>query len=193
MRYAQHRSSMRKNGGGSSTKVWMAIFGVLITAVVVLVVMLIGKGDSDPVEAVGASTIDETPSEVMEAVVAEDDQPVRFEEINIYHNDTELVAGFARRGTEQGAFVHVAVAEIPAIDPAIHYYEGWLVKPGITEYFSTGALFPREDGKFGLIFEIPMEDAPEGVFDYSRVVITRELFDDDPSPSPAHIAEGEFN
>lgn len=194
MRYAQHRSSMRGSRSGSSNRVWIVVFGILIVIIIILIIVLAGRGkeDEDVVE-------DEVPQETMEPTENSDPvsdegsaQSISFEEVDIYHDGTRLPAGFARRGTEDGTFVHVMVADIPAIDPAIHYYEGWLVKPGITEYFSTGSLFAREDGKFGLIYEVSLDDAPEDIFDYSRVVVTRELFDGDSSPSPAHIAEGEF-
>lgn len=167
---------------------WFGLFFVMAVVIVILLVILIKPGsDSEEVKDLSS----ETSIEIDEAVEVVP-EPIAFEEIDIFHNDTRLVAGFARRGTESGSFTHVMVVDVPAIDPAIHYYEGWLVEPGVTEFFSTGALFAREDGKFGLIYEVSLEDAPNDIFDYTRVVVTRELFDSDDGPSPAHIAEGEF-
>lgn len=172
------------------------VFGILTVVIVILVFMLVGRGGEggqagkqnteDGIQETGHGTQGtEQGEQHTEASVA-------FDEIDMYYDGTRLPAGFARRGTEDAKFVHAMVLDLPAIDPAIHYYEGWLVKPGITEYFSTGSLFAREDGKFGLIYEVPLEEAPEDILDYARVVVTRELFDGDLSPSPAHIAEGEF-
>lgn len=101
-------------------------------------------------------------------------------------------SGIARRGVSDDLFTHVVVADLPAIDPEVYFYEGWLVVPGVTDYFSTGAMFIREDGQWGLLWESKIDDAPNDLLDYAKVVITRELRDDDSAPSPDHVIEGVF-
>ncbi|MCH8049264.1 hypothetical protein IH979_00960, partial [Patescibacteria group bacterium] len=63
---------------------------------------------------------------------------------------------------------------------------------GVTEFFSTGEMFPRQDGKWGLVWETSLEEAHEDLLDFKKVIITREPRDGDSAPSSDHVLEGEF-
>ncbi|HCC23081.1 TPA: hypothetical protein DF272_02785 [Candidatus Falkowbacteria bacterium] len=67
-----------------------------------------------------------------------------------------------------------------------YFYEGWLVNPKSAEFFSTGKMRDLGAGEFYL--EYQTTNYKDG---YTKVVITLEPNDSDPSPA-AHILEGEF-
>lgn len=106
-------------------------------------------------------------------------------------NDYEA-SGIARRGMNDKLFSYVVIADLPTYDIDSEYYEGWLVKPGIVDFFSTGEMFVREDDKFGLLWELDRYSAPSDILEYSKVVITLESRNGDESPSAVHVLEGEF-
>lgn len=96
-----------------------------------------------------------------------------------------------RESTEQNFNITV-VATLPFIDDATQAYEVWLVKPGVTDFFSVGNMFRREDGGWGLVWETDPLAFEKDVSEYTRVVITRELRDGLDSPSTAHVMQGTF-
>lgn len=210
MKYARHRSGMKSKKESSKRRIGFMpiIIGVLLVIILVLgfqlnkVINTLGDGDEDVLMQEGEDGTDEAGQVVTQPVTDEDieeasttspSEDARFEEIEVYYEGTKLVAGLARRQVKHDEFTHVIVVDLPAINPEVHYYEAWLVQPGITDYFSTGSLFAREDGKFALVYKVPMSQAPSDIFTYSNLVITRELYDGNEWPSPAHMAEGFFS
>lgn len=196
MRYAQHRSSKR-------TSVLPAVFPkksvVLILVAVVIAVALIlllrpnaASKEIETTDAEDPEAITDAPQVQAAERSVPDEDVVTFEETDLFYPDSRSVVGFARRGTEGGIFTHVIVANLPAIDLTTGYYEAWLVKPGVTDFFSTGELFAREDGKFGLIWDRATEDVSKDILNFNHIVITREVRDGNPAPSATHVAEGEF-
>jgi hypothetical protein len=107
----------------------------------------------------------------------------------------EAGAGWAnvQRETVDSEFVITAVADLPFIDDATQAYEIWLVKPGVTDFFSVGEMFRREDGKWGLIWKVDPQAFAKDVSEFTRVIITREQRDGVPSPSTAHVMQGDFS
>ena len=134
---------------------------------------------------------EEVIEEVEEDLVVDDGNWTQ--EVNLVDTEEMGGSGVARRGISGNLFTHAVVAELPAINEETQFYEGWLVVPGVTEFFSTGAMFPREDGKWGLVWEIDLSEARDDLLEYREVVITREPLDDDPAPSIEHAIEGTFD
>lgn len=137
---------------------------------------------------------DDETIETSEITVTEVEESVEPEEILFQQMDlaSDVASATAKRGITGDLFTHVIVATLPAIDPSTEYFEGWLVKPDTLEFFSTGEFFYREDGKWGLVWEKKVIEAPEDLVDYRKVVITKEERGGESAPSPIHLLEGEF-
>ncbi len=186
MRYAQHRSSISKSSQRPQRKKsrkWVWVFGVLIV-LTLLIVWFASRGDK----------AEDTP-ELLEVEEVEEELDLStgfFQEIELKDVDGSGSSGTSRRGVSGLLYSHVVVATLPAIDIEAYFYEGWLVEPGVTDFFSTGEMFPREDGKWGLLWEIQTDEAVDNLIDFTKVVVTLELRDDDPAPSLDHVIEGEF-
>jgi len=171
---------------------------VLGLIVIVSVIMWMRRNRPYSVSEVEGTETETVVEEVVPTVAPE---PFAVETVGLpteqidlsYVGDQEgAFGGLARRGTEGDLFTHVVVADLQAIDMATSYYEGWLVKPGVVDYFSTGAMFAREDGKWGLVYETRISSGRPDLFDFTKVVVTREDRDDNPAPSAAHVLEGQF-
>ena len=184
----------------------MILFALLLLAVIVIVgvVLLSGKDEGEGVEVFPPEA--DLPSVESAQVVAEEEEEAVQEDAaaidtqgNMWSQEIFLIdvegaggSGVSRRGLSEDLFTHVIVADLPAIDTETHYYEGWLVIPGVVEFFSTGDILIREDGKWGLAWEATLLDAPDDLLEYREVVITRELRDGNGAPSPNHVIEGQF-
>lgn len=189
MRYTQsrsHLSSPKRSGGGGKWK-WVLI-AVIFAIVLIWFIARPAEDTNDEPEP--------PPVEVEVEKTDGDSNPDSmgsFEESTVFYKDSQLEAGFIRRGFEDDVYIVVSVLDLPAVNPEVHFYELWLVKPGITDYFSLGALEGRADGKWAIIFE---DD--DGLYDfepisgYSEVIVTRELQTGDDLPDPFHIAEASF-
>ncbi len=195
MNYIQSRSQLNRekpSKNGSSRSLWLLIAFLLIALVIIAFsIKLPGQGG----ETVESTEIEENrieESAVHQDVAAVEEPENTFEEIDLHPVGDFEASAVARRGEEDGLFSHVVVADLPAIDSSLQYYEGWLVKPGVVEFFSTGEMFARADGKWGLIWEIKRAEAKNDLLDYRQVIITLENRDEDSSPSADHILEGIF-
>jgi len=180
--------------GSKNRKVpWKVLGGILLGLIVILVFISIFTGGDDEVVEV-AEVVDQNSDLSVQVVTAEesDDDVLEYEEIELIAVDGSGSSGVARRGRSGELFTHVVVASMPAIDTEFYFYEGWFVKPGVVDFFSTGEMFPREDGKWGLVWEINDLNAPDDLDDFSQVVITLEPRDDNPAPAVHHVLEGEF-
>lgn len=191
MKYAQHRSTRSRGSSGSGKKplLWIGLFALIILGVGLVLIFRSGGEDSSVDVAV------ETTNDSNSGVVNTADGGLSSGDLQSIDLDSLVGAqygGTARRGIEGETFTHVVVADLPGIELSTHFYEGWLVKPGVTEFFSTGELFPRADGKWGLVWESVLSEAPTDIEDFTRVVITKEIRDDDPAPSVEHVLEGSF-
>ncbi len=168
----------------------IALIGLLAAVAFFLIILItffidMAAEDIDDVEMV--EVVEESTSQIEEQIPSVN---IAVEEIELHGSEGFTASGIARRGVENGIFTHVVVADLPAINTDAYFYEGWLVRPGVTEFFSTGAMFPREDGKWGLVYDIELDDRDD-VYDFYRVILTREPFDNDPAPD-VHVAEGDF-
>lgn len=101
-------------------------------------------------------------------------------------------SGTAMRTHQYGMFSVTAVAQLPAIDGLTTAYEAWFVKPGITDFFSLGELFYREDSAWGLAWEVTDVLARTDIDEFHRLIITREPRDGNTAPSADQVLEGEF-
>ena len=192
MRYAQHRSNYKapKPEGGEKRSRTKIVTGFVIILVIITLVSVFNKSkesESVPPE----ETVQKM--DKLKILAPIEDNNGEIEEVQLLDISKTGAKGFARRETLDELFTHVIVAELPSIDLASHYYEGWLVKPGISEFFSTGEMFPRADGKFGLVWEKNVSEVTYDLDDYAKIVITLELRDGNNAPSPDHIMEGEFS
>ncbi len=189
MRYVRNRSHFSQKRSSSGKGKWI-LSGLVVAVVIVVAVFVFGGGEEEVV--VEEEVVDEVVEETQDEVVIVDGTNWT-QETTLSDVEGTGGSGTSRRGVSGDLFTHVVVADLPAIDPEVHFYEGWLVVPGVVEFFSTGTMFAREDGKWGLVWEVKLDDAPDYLFDYREVVITREPYDDDPAPSPEHVIEGTFD
>ncbi len=180
-----------------------AVLSIVVSAfAIVVVTALLFKSlrGGDSADAIVADPADETENEVATTVaVAEEPVPEvvvaekPFEEITLGPAPSyDGFSGIARRGREGDLYTHVIVASLPPIDSATSYYEAWLVKPGVTGFLSAGDFFPRQDGKWGLLFEQTVAEAPIDIDEYTNVIVTIEARDENPAPSPTHVLRGSF-
>lgn len=205
MKYARHRSRLssgskrrtrkrKKNGGNFKKTFFMLLIGMGIG--------IFGYSQFDSSEKIsqfatefqedvifGLSEGGDASAKMDEQGDAVVEMP-SVQEIRISgpHGGTSI----ARRGEEGAEFVHVIVAELPNIDTTREFYEGWLVKPGVTDFFSTGELEQRADGKWALVWKEKMKVVEHDIFDFNQVVVTREPRDGNASPSPVHVLKGKF-
>ena len=190
MKYAQHRSTRSRGSSGSNKKplLWLGLFGLIVLGVALVLIFRSGGDDApEPTITTDGNTQATTTTFETDGLSDGDLQSIELDSLV-----GAQYGGTARRGIEADTFTHVVVADLPGIELSTHFYEGWLVKPGVTEFFSTGELFPRADGKWGLVWESVLSEAPSDIEDFTRVVITKEIRDDDPSPSVEHVLEGAF-
>jgi len=192
MKYAQHRSNIKKSRPVRSRKGRRWLWVLLVIALIFIFgALLRGSNKSEPVQEELTEAIDEIVEE--QTVAGEEANTDDLEQITLdFVGEEGSGSAIARRGTAGDLFTHVVVAELPVINSSTHFYEGWLVKPGVTQFFSTGEMFPRADGKWGLVWEESVSRSDVKLEDYSKVVITLEPRDGDPAPAAEHVLEGEF-
>jgi len=96
-------------------------------------------------------------------------------------------SGSASRKVISDTFVHSISSNLA--DPAEDkFYEGWLVKSGTTDFFSTGKLENLDD-RYLLSFSTDFTDQNE----YDQVVVTEETLANDLDGIPeTHVLEGNF-
>jgi hypothetical protein len=82
-------------------------------------------------------------------------------------------------------------AQLPQIDPQTFTYEVWLLCPLPFNFFSVGTLTQNTDGIFSLEWTSPQQEEKD-YFSYTKVIITKEIHDNNLDPSE-HILEGEFH
>ncbi|SRR3989338_364677 len=110
-------------------------------------------------------------------------------EANLLNLKTGIVAGTAvRRLVSDDEFIHTIKSQLPIIDPAVSFYEGWLVRTVPYGFFSTGEMVVSDEGQFVLEWK---GNSPADYSGYDKVVITIEARDGNPDPSE-HILEGVF-
>lgn len=203
MRYVQNRSTLNRSKGGPQknfTWFWILLTVVLTVAVVLGYIFLFQPNEEEEEGEVATTELESelataeilTSPEVA-AVAEEVVEETQIEQVELVYLGEEEGAfgGIAKRGYSGDLFTHVVVADLPALG-ANEFYEGWLVKPGVVQFFSTGEMFARADGRFGLVWEVELSDAPDDLAEHSEVVITLEERDGNPAPSAIHVLEGEF-
>jgi len=196
-KYVKNRSAF-SSGRPTSSKagkkiIWLylLLFFVAVTIIVVMILTGGSKNDDQELPENEGTTVEEMEDAIEELEIAEIEEVSNLESIELMSLVGAEYGGTARRGTENDVFTHVVVATLPQIDHATHFYEGWLVKPGVTEFFSTGEMFPRQDGKYGLVWEVSTFDARSDLDEFTQVVITREVRGGGPEPE-VHVLEGDF-
>lgn len=130
--------------------------------------------------------------EEIEEKIEEEEQVQDFEESFLRGRNGFIAGGIIRRSYDGRLYRVAIVADLPPQQDEYYFYEAWMVRPGLLEYFSIGQFFPREDGKYGLLYEENFPNLVDDILDYSRIIITRESRGRDDGPSPTQIAEGEF-
>ena len=220
MRYAQHRSTVRRSSRSSRRGPFVFLF--LLIAATSFGAWTWRKSSAAP-EAVAsdsdASTSTATPPNlpaggeegdkttstdttvpVVESVVAAVvPGSVSAHEVSIDRaidlTYLETGSGFsasASRAVAEGQYTVKVVALPPAIDDLSMTYEAWLVKPGFTDYFSIGTLARREDGKWQIIWKQDAGRVRPDIDQFTTVIVTREARDGNALPSPQHVFEGTF-
>lgn len=183
-----YRTFSSQRASRTPSRVWS--FVKMGAGLVVIAVLCVGaiwwfrRDVSDAVEEAIAT------SDAALLAVAEDpfaDAEAAFVAIN-----GQTASGVARRSHEYGAFAISVVADLPAIDQGSQAYEAWFVTPGITDFFSLGELYPREDGKWGLLWEQREDLARNDIGAFNRIIVIREPRDGNPAPSPDQVMQAEF-
>lgn len=117
---------------------------------------------------------------------------VRSSQLLLTSVEGETGSATATRSHEYGAYTLSIVATLPAVDTATTAYEAWYVTPGITDFFSLGELYAREDGAWGLVWSQTDALVRYDIADFSRVIIIREPRDGNAAPSADHVVDGTF-
>ncbi len=191
MKYAQHRASLSRE----RHKIPWKIIGGVVLGFVIIIVIIFAVGGNDESVVVGDQENGEVVDGVQVEFISADDETtatLSYEEIELLAVDESGSAGIARRENAGGLFTHVVVANLPPIETQYYFYEGWLVKPGITDFFSTGEMFARDDGKWGIVWEVDEMNMRDDLDEFSQVVITLEPRDGNTAPSARHVLEGKF-
>ncbi len=219
MRYAQHRSSVRRRPAkrGSAKRFFSLAFLLVIGLGGYSVWSINSKTIPTTVEntaPISAQEIEGQLKEVTEKVVAlaipssvdaaEEAVPAvdpvlapvvieTGEVIELtYLESGDGYSTTVKRDLIDGQFVLSALANLPFVDDATATYEIWLVKPGVTDFFSVGNMYRREDGRWGLVWKVDPQAYEKNVRDFTRVIVTREPRDGVTSPSTAHVMQGDF-
>lgn len=100
--------------------------------------------------------------------------------------------GTARRSHVLDVYDVGISAQLPAIDPATTAYEVWFVKPGITDFFSLGELYPLADDGWGLAWSQTDALVRNDIEEFDRLIIIREPRDGNPAPSVDQVLTGVF-
>ncbi len=98
----------------------------------------------------------------------------------------------ATRAHELGVYTLTLLAKLPAIDNATEAYEAWYIKPGLTDFFSLGEFYPREDGAWGLVWSVTDALARIDLEEFDKILVTREARDGNAAPSSNQQLQGEF-
>jgi hypothetical protein len=204
MRYAQHRSTVRRTRRSSRRSPIFVLFFLLLagsfggwfwhTRTTETVA-------SEPVPSVEEPSVQEESDIVpvvesaLAAVTPESAsaQEEKSKVIDLIYLETG--SGFtasASRGIGEGQYTVKVVALPPAIDDLSMTYEAWIVKPGVTDYFSLGTLARREDGKWQVIWKQDIARVRPDMDQFTKVIVTREARDGNTLPSPQHVFEGTF-
>lgn len=150
-----------------------------------------GKGE-EPNEA----TADSTPIvETVVAAVVPGSASAQEENSVIDLVYLETGSGFfasASRGVVENQYTVKVVALPPAIDDLSMTYEAWIMKPGLTDYFSIGTFARREDGKWQVLWKQEASRMRPDMNEFTQVIVTREPRDGNALPSPQHVFEGTF-
>ncbi len=178
MKYAKHRTSLKKKPFSIS------IYLIIFLALVFCVVFYFLKNEKKEVT--------ELPPEIATETVLE--IPIANPQSNQISLRTEdgLYSAQVKREVVENLFTVTVVADLPQLEDRSVYYEAWLVKPGVVEYFSVGELFARADGKWGLLYELREDKTRIVPMEYARIILTKEMRDGNPSPSAEHVLEGQF-
>ncbi len=142
----------------------------------------------------GEAVSDETLAMSDEALGQEDSsQPTaQSSQLLLTPVDGETGSATATRSHEYGAYTLSIVATLPVVDMATTAYEAWYVTPGITDFFSLGELYAREDGAWGLVWSQTDALVRYDIADFNRVIIIREPRDGNAAPSAEHVLQGTF-
>lgn len=192
-----YRGSSRRRSAASSrvgAVLRALVFVALASGVFVLLVWWFRGGEEEGMAGEGGEEV-LAASDEQDGTVVPNGIPVSFEtpvSITLITLPGEAASGTAVRTHRDGVFSITALAQLPAIDGAKTAYEAWFVKPGITDFFSLGELYPREDGAWGLVWETTDALARTDIDEFHRILITREPRNDNPAPSTDQVLEGEF-
>ncbi len=190
-----YRGTTSRRRPSSSGKVGAVVRGVLLVGIAVGIFVLAvcwfrrDAAEATPEEAIAVAIEKITESPVALLAVAEAPAP---EVITLSALGGAAASGTATKTHASGVFAITAVVQLPAIDSAKMAYEVWFVKPGITDFFSLGELYPREDGAWGFTWQITDALARPDILDFHRLLITREERNGNPAPSANQVLHGEF-
>lgn len=121
--------------------------------------------------------------------IALDDAP---KTIQLTALDQSSAAATVTRAHELGVFTITILAQLPALDNATEAYEAWYIKPGLTDFFSLGELYPREDRAWGLVWSVTDALARADLREFDKILITREARDGNVAPSSNQQLQGTF-
>ncbi len=158
------------------------VVGLIILAVLAGIIFWIRKPKEELQVPEDMTTIEEEMENFFNIEIPEDAEKAQLKDVT--GGDS---SGIATRDQENGAFVHVVLADLP--DPeGTDFYEGWLVRGKVGDdnfdFISTGKMIVAKGG-YLLDFE-----SKNDLSEYVGVVITlEEVADANPE---AHVLEGSF-
>lgn len=188
-------SSRRRppSGGAVGTALrGVALVGAAIGIFVLAVMWFRDEAEETPDETVVLSDVAMDAAATPQMLLAVAEKETAPEVITLSALGGVTASGSATKTHASGVFAITAVVQLPAIDTTTTAYEVWFVKPGITDFFSLGELYPREDGAWGFTWQITDALARPDILDFHRLLITREERNGNPAPSANQVLQGEF-
>ncbi|MDO8598873.1 MAG: hypothetical protein Q7S02_02090, partial [bacterium] len=179
--YRAARVRARHHGSSRAVGVMKVVLLLALAVGVFVLAVRWFRGD----EAVS----DETLAMSNEALGQEDSSQLTAQSSQLLLTPVDGETGGASvvRSHVDGEYALTITASLPAVDGATTAYEAWFVTPGITDFFSLGELFPREDGAWGLVWAQTDALVRSDIAQFNRVIIIREPRDGNASPSADHV------
>lgn len=171
----RHRGAQRSGIGGSL----LLIVAVVVGVFVVYQLILWFRSSS------AKHIADDAAAVAVEAADAKAAETVQLNSTAVLKVSDGSTAGTVVRSGTNEVPSYSLVANLVALAPE-SMYEVWLVKDGLADVKSVGALNPRADGSWAATF------SAKDPLDYPTIVIMLEPNDGNPEPSGNRIAEGRF-
>ena len=192
MNHTYHSGHSRRTQRGpsmiaSALKIFVLLV-VVVGAFILLVKWFRHDGNEKPIKTDDMPAIATAAAAgAGDSVVTDAPQTVQLTGVN--QNSSTATA---TKTHELGVYTLTMLAHLPVIDNATEAYEAWYIKPGLTDFFSLGEFYPREDGAWGLVWSVTDALARPDLGEFDKILVTREARDGNAAPSSNQQLQGTF-